>query len=100
MVYFATPADELHATQLAAEELLGDLFAHNVEVTPHCLSRLEKLATACAKLAYTNNLASSLTPSVHNLIAWCDHLHEPPIKAAFVEALKSSPLPSLLAHGA
>jgi hypothetical protein len=94
MVIFQSPAHELAETQLATEELLHEVAAAAAPPSEHTLSRLDKLASACARLAYTNSLAAPLSDDVHNLIVWCDHLDDPQWKAQFVAALKSYPLRS------
>ncbi len=96
MTYFATVQDELLESQRAAEELLAELALSGIEATDHSVARLDRLASSCAKLAYGNNLASLLTPSVHNLIAWCDHLDQPSWRSNFLQALKANPLVSPL----
>lgn len=94
MVIFQSPAHELAETQLAVEELLQEVAATSTPPSEHTLKRLDKLASACARLAYTNGLATSLSDNVQNLIAWCDHLDDTQWKARFVAALKSYPLRS------
>ena len=94
MAEFESPTQELTATQLAAEQLLREIAAAGVPPDERLLSRLEKLATSCARLAYGNGLASSLSHSVTSLITWCDHLDDAQWKAQFAEALKSHPLRS------
>ena len=68
MVIFQSPAHELAETQLAAEELLQEVAAASTPLSEHTLRRLDKLASACSRLAYTNDLAVSLGDNVHNLI--------------------------------
>jgi len=96
MTYFATPKDELLETQNAAEKLLAELALSGVEATDHSVARLDRLASACARLAYGNKLNSLLTSNVHNLIAWCDHIDQPSWRVNFLQALKASPLVSPL----
>jgi len=92
--YFETPAQELAATQAAAEELLQSIAVAGSTPDAHMVDRLDRLAGACARLAYPNGLASSLSDNVHFLIAWCDHLDDPAWTANFMLALKSYPLRS------
>lgn len=92
--YFETPAQELAATQEVTEELLQSVASAGRAPDAHILDRLEKLAAACARLAYPNGLASSLSADVRSLITWCDHLDDPEWKANLVLALKSYPLRS------
>ena len=94
MTHFATPKDELLETQNAAEQLLAELAVSGIEATDHSVARLDRLASACAKLAYGNKLDSLLTLNVRNLIAWCDHLDEFSWRVNFLQALKASPLVS------
>ena len=89
---FESPTQELVATQQAAEELLLEVAVAGRLADEHMLSRLDKLATACAKLAYGNGLAAALSYNVRSLITWCDHLDETEWKAEFALALKSYPL--------
>ena len=90
MTYFLSPAEELQSTQAALDELLREIAATQVPISEHIISRLEKLANACSRLAYPNNLP--LSEAAHNLITWCDHLNELAWRAGFTEALKSYPL--------
>jgi hypothetical protein len=92
--YFETPAQELAATQEATEELLQSVAAIGSAPDAHTIDRLERLAGACALLAYSNGLAASLSDNVHFLISWCDHLDDPQWTANFMLALKSYPLRS------
>ena len=92
--HFETPSQELAATQEATEELLQSVAATGSIPDAHTVDRLERLAAACARLAYPNGLASSLSDNVHFLIAWCDHLDDPEWAANFMLALKSYPLRS------
>ena len=94
MVIFQSPAHELAETQLATEDLLQEVAAAAAPLSEHTLSRLDELASACARLAYSNDLAASLSENVHNLIAWCDHLDDARWKAQFIAALESYPLRS------
>ena len=94
MVLFSDWKEELSATQAAAEDLLQQVAATATPPNEHTLMRLDKLASACARLAYGSNAPSSLTEPVHNLIAWCDHLNEPGWRTKFIAALKSYPLSS------
>ena len=94
MVIFQSPAHELAETQLAAEELLQEVAAASTPLSEHTLRRLDKLASACSRLAYTNDLAVSLGDNVHNLITWCDHLDDAQWKTRFIAALNSYPLQS------
>jgi hypothetical protein len=94
MVIFANWKEELAATQSAADELMQQIAAGTVASDEHTLTRLEKLATACARLAYGANSPASLTEPVHNLVTWCDHLNEPTWRASFITALQSYPLGS------
>jgi hypothetical protein len=90
---FESITQELAATQQATEELLREVAAADGP-DEHAFIRLDKLATACAKLAYGNGLASLLSDNVISLIAWCDHLDDSEWKAKFASALKSYPLRS------
>lgn len=90
MAVFESIEEELNATQRATEELLQQVASDGVDA--HSLVRLEKLATVCARLAYSNGLR--LQTNVHNLIAWCDHLDNEPWKTDFVDALRTYPLVS------
>jgi hypothetical protein len=90
VVMFESVAHELAETQLALDELLQKLAAGGGPPTDHELLRLEKLASACAKLAYPNAL--TLADNADALITWCDHLDEFEWKVNFLEALKSYPL--------
>jgi hypothetical protein len=92
--YFETPAQELVATQEATEELLQSVAATGGTPDAHTISRLDRLAATCARLAYPNGLTASLSDNVHFLIAWCDHLDDPKWRANFMLALKSYPLRS------
>ena len=96
MTVFASPAEELAATQTAAEQLLQQIAASRAAATEHELARLEKLADACTRLAYPNSLP--LAASVHNLVTWCDHLNEAEWKAKFMLALESYPLRAPWSH--
>jgi len=93
LTLFQSTAEELFATIAATEELLHEISAAG-GASERDVFRLEKLSVACARLAYPNGL--SLTNETHNLIAWCDHLNEPEIKAKFMIALNISPLASFL----
>jgi len=94
MASFADWKEELAATQVATEDLLRKIAAGSVTPDEHTLSRLEKLSTACARLAYGANSPGSLTDSVHNLVTWCDHLNESAWRASFIASLQSYPLGS------
>jgi len=94
MAVFESAAHELAETQLATDELLQLVAAVGVRPTERDLLRLEKLATACARLAYPNALP--LSDNAHALITWHDHLDDVQWKACFLEALKSYPLRSPL----
>ena len=98
MVSFASWRDELVATQNAAEKLLQEIAAGAVAVDDHSLERLDRLSTSCAKLAYGNNSAGNLSESIHNLVAWCDHLDDQVTRANFIVALRTFPLSSPLAR--
>ena len=89
---FESLTQELAATQRAAEDLLQEIAGADGPPNDHLLVRLDKLAAACAKLAYGNGLASELSDNVSSLIAWCDHLNDTEWKAKFALALKSYPL--------
>ena len=91
---FADWKEELAATQVAAEDLLRKIAAGAATPDEHTLSQLEKLATACARLAYGANSPGSLTDAVQNLVTWCDHLNEPAWRASFITALQNYPLGS------
>jgi hypothetical protein len=88
MTVFESVKAELDATQQAADQLLQTVASDGLNA--NSMVRLEKLATACARLAFPNGL--SLTTNVHNLIAWCDHLDEESWKAGFADALRVYPL--------
>ena len=90
---FDSITQELAATQQATEELLREVAAAGGP-DEHALVRLDKLATACARLACGNGLASLLSDSVNSLITWCDHLDDVEWKAKFALALKGYPLRS------
>ena len=90
--YFETSAQELAATQAAAEELLQSVAAAGGAPDAHTVGRLEKLADACSRLAYPNGLAASLSDNVNSLITWCDHLDDPEWKTSFMLALETYPL--------
>src|SRR5690349_16877806 len=92
--YFDSPAQDLAATREATETLLRSVAASGDTPDARTIDRLEKLAAACGRLAYPNGLASSLTESVHFLIAWCDHLDDPEWTANFILALQNYPLRS------
>ena len=92
--HFETPAQELAATQEATEELLQFVAGAGGTPDAHTLSRLDKLAATCGRLAYPNGLAASLSDSVSALIAWRDHLDNPECAANFMSALKRYPLRS------
>ena len=94
MTIFNSASDELHATQKAAEELLSAIASSGSHPSDHDLLRLEKFASSCSRLAFPNDLTSSLSPCVYNLITWCDHLDDPLWKANFLKALLTSPLQS------
>ena len=87
-------SQELAATQQAAEDLLRSIAAGDVTLDTHSISRLDKLAVACARLAYANGLITQLSDNVESLIRWCDHLDDPGLTADFVRALKTFPLRS------
>jgi len=91
---FESIAQELAVTQQATEGLLRAVAAAGVLADDHTLVRLDKLATACARLAYGNGLTAALSDNVSSLIAWCDHLDDAEWKAKFASALKSYPLRS------
>lgn len=94
MTHFVSPRDEFLETQNAAEELLRRIAASGASASDREILRLEKLADACARLCYSNNLNSELTESIHNLIAWCDHLDDLAWRERFCEALNEMPLRS------
>ena len=94
MTFFASSHEELTATQSAAEELLQEIAAGTTPLDEHSLMRLDKLATACAKLAYGSNSPGILSETVQNLIAWCDHLNEQEWRESFILALRNAPLGS------
>ena len=98
MNVFADWREELMATQDAAEELLQQIADGTTVADTHALNRLDRLSSSCAKLAYGNDSADSLSDSVHNLVAWCDHLDDPMVKAEFLVALLTFPLTSPLAR--
>ena len=91
---FESVAHELAETQLAIDELLQKVAATGVRPTDRDLLRLEKLAIACARLAYPNALP--LSDNANALITWHDHLDDDEWKAGFLNALKSYPLCSPL----
>ncbi len=91
---------EFVAIQVAAEELLSKIARSEIEADENTLLRLEKLASAGAKLAYGSGCLELETEQMHNLVAWCDHLDEKNWKEAFIKALTKSPLCSPWAkHG-
>jgi len=90
VTYFSSPAEELQSTQAALDQLLREVAGAQVPISEHTISRLEKLANACSRLAYPNNLP--LSEAAHNLVTWCDHLNELAWRARFADALKSYPL--------
>lgn len=83
---------EFLAIQAAAEELLGQIAKSEIEANEHTLLRLDKLATAGAKLAYGSGCLKQESEQMHNLVAWCDHLDDHEWKTAFLKALKQVPL--------
>jgi hypothetical protein len=83
---------EFLAIQAAAEELLDQIAKSEIETNEHTLLRLEKLATAGAKLAYGGGCLEQESEQMHNLVAWCDHLDDREWKAAFLQALQQVPL--------
>lgn len=85
-------AQELAVTQEAADGLLRSVAAAGGTPDAYTMMRLDKLATACARLAYPNGLETSLSDSVRSLIAWCDHLDSSEWTAKFMSALKDYPL--------
>ena len=98
MVSFASWQEELLVTQNSAEQLLHEIAAGVTAADDNSLQRLDRLSTSCAKLAYGNNSAGSLSESIHNLVAWCDHLDDPVTRADFIVALRTIPLRSPLAR--
>ena len=94
MARFESIAEEFKETQQVALELLQEVSSGQVAVDAHSMLRLNKLAVARARLAYSNGLESSMTDSVRNLIAWCDHLDEPSWRSNFEHAIKNYPLSS------
>ena len=82
------------ALQAAAEELLAEIARGAVRLDEHVISRLDKLASDGARLAYGQGCLELESQEMHNLVAWCDHLDEPAWKAEFIAALRSSPLRS------
>ena|SRR4249919_1968076 len=92
--HFESPAQELAVTQQVAEDLLRSVAASGVTPDTHTISRLEKLAASCARLAYPNGLTAQLSDNVESLIRWCDHLDDPEWTANFALALKTYPLRS------
>ena len=87
-------AQEFLAIQKATEELLREVAASGRDADEHSIVRLHKLATAGAKLAYSQGCLQLESDVMHNLVAWCDHLIEPEWKAQFIQALRTSPLAS------
>jgi hypothetical protein len=94
MVQFQSTAEEIAATQQVAEDSLREVASSGGPIDDPLISRLEQLATASARLAYGNGLASILSETASNLIAWCDHLDDAEWRARFSLALKSYPLAS------
>jgi hypothetical protein len=90
MTPFDSPAHELAITEQATEKLLHEIATGAVSMNEHTLFRLEKLAAACARLAFKNDLI--LGAASHSLVTWCDHLDDQQWKANFFNALKVYPL--------
>ena len=90
MAIFSSIEAELEVTQQAAEDLLQSVAIAWADA--YSVMRLEKLASACARLAYSNGL--DLRSNVHNLVAWCDHLDDKTWMATFEQALRAYPLAS------
>ena len=87
-------AIEFADIQRAAEELLHAIAAGEVTPDEHVISRLEKLASAGAKLAYGRGCIELSSNEMHNLVAWCDHLDDSQWRESFVRSLRVSPLQS------
>ena len=98
MISFAGWQEELLATQSTTEQLLQEIADGKLAADDRTLQRLDRLSASCAKLAYGNNSPDKLSESLHNLVAWCDHLDDPDTRASFTLALRTFPLRSPLAR--
>ena len=87
-------AAEFTKTQRAAEELLREVAVAGMIPNPHTIVRLEKLASAVARLAYGRGCMELMSEEMNNLVAWADHLDEPQWQESFMQALLLSPLKS------
>ena len=87
-------AQTLRNLERETDELLDQISTATGHISQESLHRLDACAGAAARIAFGTDNAGLLSEQMTTLIAWTDHLDEPPWVKNFEQALKCRPLAS------
>ena len=84
--------EELGRLTASAEEILDAAASSGAPASDTILRRLEQIAGAAARICFGSANPELLTPEMHHLVAWTDHLDDPAWITRFRSALATRPL--------